>query len=157
MIGTVAALSEDKTAAYIQFSKSCRLKLDDTVALKLEKDRRTNKQNNLYWAYLSWCIHPGGGNLRSQGRISTDALHEDIKAWMREEHAETFRIIKSDDFSTADLNVPEFRDFLDLIESELIIGIFGIDTSGFWKCYEEYAEWKKYYPEGSFREFMEAV
>ena len=45
------------------------------VAVRFEKARRTNRQNNLYWAYIAWCIHPKGGNLRAQGRLSADALH----------------------------------------------------------------------------------
>lgn len=157
MIGTVSIISEDKTSIYIQLTKACSLKPDDQVAVKYEKDQRTNKQNGLYWAYLAWCILPKGGNLRAQGRLSTDALHEDIKAWIKEEHCQTFRAFNSGDFSTADLNVPEFRDFIDLIESELMSGIFGVDTSGFWKRYEEFREWKKYYPEGTFREFMQTA
>ena len=46
---------------------------------------------------------------------------------IKEEHGQTFRAVNPGDFSTADLNVPEFRDYIDLVESELMNGIFGIE------------------------------
>ena len=81
MIGTVIKISEDRASLYIRLTKTCALKPSDQVAVRFEKARRTNRQNNLYWAYIAWCIHPKGGNLRAQGRLSADALHEDIKGY----------------------------------------------------------------------------
>jgi hypothetical protein len=126
--------------------------MGETVNVTKKRKARTLKQNALYWCFLSWCIHPFGGDLQSSGHFSIDALHEDIKAWFKATHRHDFNI--NGRFSTADLNKKKFKEFFDLVNLELMIDILGVDTSGFWKEYEKYGTWTNYNDE-DFRTFMD--
>jgi len=40
-------------------------------------------------------------------------------------------------FSSAALNTKEFTEFIELVDRELIVKFFGIDTSPFWKMVDD--------------------
>ena len=140
MLGRVTVVQDDKKAVCIVFDAPVKFKPDEQVNVTRKRKQRTLKQNRMYWAYLTWCIHPAGGNLQEMGHFSTDALHEDIKAWFKETHKEDFEIIDGK-FSTAELDRQAFKRFFDIVNQELMVEFFEIDTSGYWRDYEKYGAW----------------
>jgi hypothetical protein len=152
MIGQVTAIQEDKKAVFVQFDEKCKFKQNESVNVSSKRFKRTPPQNRLYWAYLTWIIHPFGGDLQSQGHFSVDALHENIKAWIEAAHSHDFPIDKK--FSTAGLDKKNFGRFFDLVNYELMIEILGVDTSPFFKDYEKYTKWSEY-NDPDFRAFMD--
>ena len=152
MLGQVRAVQDDKKAVFVEFEEPCRFKMGDTVNVSDQKKKRTLKQNALYWVFLTWCIHPFGGDLQSQGHFSVDALHENIKEWFTATHRRQFNI--NGKFSTTSLNKKQFKEFFDLVNLELMVDILGVDTSGFWDEYEKYYEWIEYNPE-DFQAYMD--
>ncbi len=152
MLGKVSVIQSDKKAVFIKFENPCKFKMGETVNVSNQKRKRTLKQNAFYWVFLTWLIHPYGGDLQSQGHFSVDALHEDIKAWITMTHKHDFDIRKR--FSTAELDQKQFRKFFDLVNQELMVDILGVDTSGFWKEYEKYSRWVEYNSE-DFQAYMD--
>lgn len=142
MIGRITAVQEDSKAVFVQFETPGKFKMGEEVNVSTKKFKRTLPQNSLYWAFLTWCIHSAGGNLREQGHFSTDALHTDIKAWIESEHGHDFPIDKR--FSTAELDKKQFAEFFNLISQELMVEILGVDTSGFWRDHERFTRWSEY-------------
>ena len=139
MLGKVTVIQDDQKAIFIVFPGPINIKQGEQVNVTRKRKQRTLKQNRMYWAYLTWCIHPQGGNLQEQGHYSTDALHENIKAWFKDKHKEDFGI--QERFSTAELDRQKFKQFFDIVNLELMVEFFEIDTSGFWKDYEKYGAW----------------
>jgi hypothetical protein len=131
MIGLIRAMQDDNKAVFIEFSTSAKFKMNQPVEVKVKRSIRTLPQNALYWSFLSWCISPEGGDLQSQGHFSIDALHEDIKSWFKSTHKHDFDIDKV--FTTTELNAKEFGEYFEIVNAELMIQFFGIDTSGFFK------------------------
>ena len=152
MIGKVTAIQDDRKAVFVQFDEPAKFKADETVNVSSKKKIRTSPQNRLYWAFLSWCIHKNGGDLISQGHFSTDALHSDIKSWFKEAHQHDFNIDRH--FTTTELNTKEFSNFFEIVEKELMISFFGIDTSGFYRSYAKFDRWSEY-NDPNFKEFMD--
>lgn len=152
MLGKVSAIQDDSKAVFIQFDQKCKFKLNEPVNVSNQRFKRTLKQNSFYWAYLTWCIHPFGGDLQSQGHFSVDAFHEDVKAWIEASHSHDFPIDKK--FSTAGLDKKDFARFFDLVNAELMVEILGVDTSPFFIEYEKYRRWAEY-NEPDFRRFMD--
>lgn len=142
MIGRVTVVQDDKTAVFVQFDRPGVFKMGDEVNVSKQRKQRSLQQNRLYWAFLTWLIHPAGGDLRSQGHFSTDALHQDIKAWIESEHQHDFPIDKK--FSTTELTTQQFNEFLDLVSQELFTEFLGVDVSGFWVEYGKFSRWSEY-------------
>jgi hypothetical protein len=151
MLGKVTVIQEDKKAVFIEFDEPAKFKMGDLVNVAGKRKTRTLAQNAFYWCFLSWCIHSRGGDLQNQGHFSTDALHEDVKAWFKATHAYDFNIDKR--FTTTELNTKEFTDFFEIVNKELMIEFFGIDTSMFWVEYEKYSKWTEYNSD-DFKAFM---
>jgi len=150
MIGQVASIAEDRLSELIVFNKPVKHKLNQPVSVEEKKAHRSLAQNGMYFAYLTWCIHPSGGNLYAEGWLSVDAMHENIKCWIKENHKRTFK----EDFSTAELNKPEFAEFFNLVDYEYMTSGMHIDTSPFHARYQQFIEWRCYNPNGTFKEFM---
>lgn len=129
MFGKVVSIQDDKLAAFIELEQLATFKIGDQIDIKKHKRTRTIQQNRLYWAWLTWCISPEGGRLIDKGHWSTDGLHADIKAWIQSEHPHQFNVDKL--FSSAELNTKEFTDFIDIVDRELMVKFFEIDTSKF--------------------------
>ncbi len=152
MVGKVTALQDDAKAVFIQFDEKCKFKLNEPVNVSSKRFKRTLKQNSFYWSYLTWCLHPLGGDLESQGHFSVDAFHENVKAWIEAKHSHDFPMDKN--FSTAGLDKKDFVRFFDLVNAELMIEKLGVDTSPFFKDYEKYSHWGEY-NDPDFRRFMD--
>ncbi|MGV8130924.1 MAG: hypothetical protein ACP5N7_02365 [Candidatus Pacearchaeota archaeon] len=149
MIGKVAMISEDKRFIYIELEQETKLKLNQPVEVSRKHAKRSLQQNSFYWSYLTWCIKKGG--LMAQGHFSIDALHEDIKAWIKQVHKKDF----NEEFTTANLNKIEFAEYFNLVDYELMTEFFGVNTSHFHRDYEKYQEWLSYNPDGSFKQFLD--
>jgi hypothetical protein len=130
MLGKVTVVQDDKKAVFIELQEPTKLKLGDEVEIKKYRRKRTLSQNRLYWAYLTWCISEEGGGLIDQGHFSPDALHQDIKCWVQSKYPNQFDM--EDIFTTTELNTKQFNEYLELVDRELMVKFFGIDTSRFW-------------------------
>ena len=130
MIGQIRAVGDDKKSVYIEFKEPGKYKLNQLVEVKEHRPHRTLRQNRLYWGFLQWCISREGGGLIDEGHFSVDGLHADIKAWIQSEYPNQFNFREL--FSSAALNTKEFTEFVELVDRELMIKFFGIDTSRFW-------------------------
>ena len=115
----------------VLFQAGHKFLINQPVEVKAIRKGRSTQANNLYWAFLTWCIAPDGGNLHGMGHYSPSTLHENIKAWLKE----TYPHETKTDFSTTELNTLEFTDFMEKVNLNLMIEFFGIDTSGFWNDY----------------------
>ena len=151
MLGKIIETGQD--TIYIKLDDKSNFKLGEEVNVSRNKKKRTLKQNALYWAYLTWVIHPHGGDLESQGHFSVDALHENVKAWIEAKHSHDFPIDRK--FSTAGLDKIEFGRFFDLVNAELMIEKLELDTSPFFADYEKYGRWIEYNDDPDFRQFMD--
>lgn len=134
MLGKIIEFSRDKKDLTIRLPAPGKFRLGETVRITRPKKARTMKQNSFYWCFLTWCISPDGGNLQDQGHFSVDGLHENIKVWFQERHGRDFGM--EERFSTTKLDKEGFGRFLDIVNQELMVEFFGIDTSGFWREYE---------------------
>lgn len=152
MLGRISVVQEDKKAVFIEFDRPVKFKMNQIVNVSDRKQVRTLKQNAMYWAFLTWCINPFGGDLQSQGHFSIDALHENIKEWIVATHRRDFNI--SSRFTTTELDKKQFREYFDLVNQELMVDILGVDTSGFWAEYDRFQKWAEY-NEPDFRTYME--
>lgn len=139
MLGKVTVVQDDGKTVFVELFAPAKFRAGEVVNVTKKRKARTLKQNRMYWAYLTWCIHPNGGNLQELGHWSKDALHENIKAWMVENHKEDFNI--DGKFSTAELGRKAFSQFFEILNQELMIEYFERDTSGFWREYEKYGAW----------------
>ncbi len=148
MIGRISIVQDDRKAVFVELEGPTKLKAGDSVKITKKQKARSLKQNAFYWAYLSWCIHPNGGSLCDQGHFSVDGLHEDIKAWFTDQHKHDFEI--EGKFTTTELNTKGFSDYFEIVNKELMIEFFGIDTSGFFKDYEKFCQWG----DESFNDYM---
>ena len=137
MIGKVTVIQDDRKAVFIELEEPTKLKLGDEVEIRVHRQKRTLSQNRLYWAYLSWIISPEGGNLVDQGHFSPDALHEDIKSWITSKYPHQFTARAINRFTTTELNTKEFTEYLQIVDRELMVQFFGIDTSRFWREVED--------------------
>lgn len=135
MIGQIRAIGDDKKSVYIEFQEPVKFKLNQPVEVKDYRQQRTLQQNRLYWGFLQWCISREGGGLIDEGHFSVDGLHADIKAWIQSEYPNQFNFKEL--FSSAALNTKEFTEFIELVDRELMIKFFGIDTSPFWKMVDD--------------------
>ena len=153
MLGRVACIEKGNKAVFVQFDEPCKFKLNEPVNVSSKRITRTLPQNRLYWVFLSWCIHPRGGDLQSQGHFSKDALHQNIKDWLKDTHPQDFNITKK--FTTTELDKQEFNRFLEIVKQELMVEFFGIDISGFEIEYEKYGRWTEYSNSEDFRRFMD--
>lgn len=153
MIGVISSIAEDRSGCYFEpkDGEQIKFRIGETVSIDRKKARRSDAQNRFWWAYLTWCIERGG--LKQLGHYSVDALHEDIKAWIMSEHSMQFR----EEFSTAELNKPEFAAFFSIVDMELMGQFFCIDTSRFHADYEAFKEWQQYNESGTFKEWMSAA
>lgn len=92
--------------------------------------KRSNLQNALYWAYLTWLIDHGG--LKDHGHFSPEALHENLKSHFLSEKIFDKGEFKSiEETSTTDLDKEEFGLYLDKV-NEFMKDFFEIDTQPFW-------------------------
>jgi hypothetical protein len=151
VLAKITAIQEDHKAVFVQLERPADFKMNDVVNITKAKKKRTPNQNRYYWAFLTWVIHPGGGQLCDQGHFSTDALHEDVKAWIEWKHPNDFKV--SSKFSTASLDVETFTRFLKIIKTELFGEFFEIDCRGFdieHSHYEQYSEFRS----GDFKDYM---
>jgi hypothetical protein len=122
------------------------LKLNDEAVVSKKKAKRSMPQNAFYWCYLTFCLEAG---LKEQGHFSTDALHEDIKSWLKETYPHEYK----KGFSSADCNKPEFSALFELIDRELMIKFFEISTAPFFKLHEDFVKWRES-NNGTFRDFL---
>lgn len=152
MLGQIRVVQDDRKAVFIEFDHPVKFKMNQIVNVSDKKKARSLKQNSMYWAFITWCINPFGGDLQSQGHFSSDALHENIKEWIMASHSHDFPIDQK--FTTTELNRKQFTEFFDLVNQELMVDILGVDTSGFWAEYERFKEWAQY-NEPDFKTFME--
>jgi hypothetical protein len=146
MTGKVIATYQHKMQ--IDCGRDCPMKPGDVIVYHKKRSKRSPMQNGIYWAYLRWCIDNG---LMQQGHFSIDGLHEDIKAWVKEVHPNQFSM---QEVSTADMNVLEFGEYIQIVDTELMAGFFNLNTSGFWAIYETFKSWQGE-TGGSWREFMQ--
>jgi hypothetical protein len=130
MLGKVTVIQDDLKAVFVELQEPTKFKLGDEVDIKKHKRKRSLSQNRLYFGFLQWCISPEGGDLASQGHWSVDGLHSDIKAWVQSKYPNHFDM--EDIFTTTALNTKQFNEYLELVDRELMVGFFGIDTSRFW-------------------------
>ncbi|HBR28402.1 MAG TPA: hypothetical protein DD789_03070, partial [Firmicutes bacterium] len=136
MLGQIKVVQSDGKAVFIEFDKPVQFKMNQIVNVTGRKKVRTLRQNAMYWAFLTWCINPFGGDLQSQGHFSVDALHENIKEWIMASHGHDFLISKK--FSTTELNPKQFQKYFDIVNHELLVDILEVDTSGFWQEYKAF-------------------
>lgn len=152
MLGIIKVIQDDLKAIFIEFPDKCKFKEGEQINVSSEKKKRTLKQNALYWAFLTWLIHPFGGDMQSAGHFSTDGLHENLKAYTENNAPHDFPY--DNKFSTRELTKEEFTRWFDWISQDLIVDKLGVDTSGFWAEYEKYGKWIEYNND-DFRRFMD--
>jgi hypothetical protein len=128
MLGLVRDIQLNKVT--IECTEPVKFRIGQTVEVKEHRKNRSLSQNKLYWGFLSWCILREGGDLIDEGHWSTDALHLDIKSWIQATYPNKFNIKEL--FSSATLNTKEFTEFVEIVDRELMVQFFGIDTSRFW-------------------------
>jgi hypothetical protein len=137
MLGKITVIQDDQKAVFVELTEPTKLKLGDEVDIKKHKRKRSLSQNRLYWSYLTWIISREGGGLIDQGHFSTDALHSDIKSWIVDKYPHQFTAKEINKFTTTELNTKEFNEYLGIVDRELMVQFFGIDTSKFWGEVEE--------------------
>jgi hypothetical protein len=147
MLGIVRAIQDDKRAIFIELESKADFKINEQVTVSKTKKIRSIPQNNTYWLFLTWLVDPKGGDLKSQGYFSIDALHLNVKGYIQEVHPNQFKTLDKK-FSTTQLSRQEFNEFLELINQELFVEILGVDTSGFWKDLEKFSRWQEYHMGG---------
>jgi hypothetical protein len=152
MLGKISVVQDDKKAVFVELFAPGKFRIGEIVNISKKKKTRSLKQNNFYWCFLSWCIHPAGGNLQEQGHFSVEGLHEDVKAWFKDKHGKDFGI--EGKFSTTALDKDKFKQFFDIVNQELMVEFFGVDTSAFWREYEKYGTWIDYNSE-DFKDYMD--
>lgn len=103
-------------------------KLGDVVSLKWGATR-SNSQNALYWKFLEFLMNAG---LKDEYG-SSEELHESLKAAFLSK-TNSLGLLKIG--SSTDLNKDEFGEYIDKVNLAMAQNC-GIDTSEFWKNYEE--------------------
>uniref|UniRef100_A0A6M3KPG5 Uncharacterized protein n=1 Tax=viral metagenome TaxID=1070528 RepID=A0A6M3KPG5_9ZZZZ len=94
---------------------------------------RSLDQNSLYWKYLEWIMEYG--NLKNEGWMSKDELHEAFKNRLLVKRITTragFKTIQVG--STADLDAIAFMNYIENVD-KIVCEYFSIDTSVFWREY----------------------
>jgi hypothetical protein len=152
MLGRITVIQDDRLAVFVELEQPASFKVNDVVNISKKKKIRSLAQNSFYWCFLGWCIHRNGGALCDQGHWSSDGLHADIKAWFTDKHKHDFEIDKK--FTTTILDKQKFSQYFEIVNKELMIEFFGIDTSGFFKAYEQFGRWVDY-TDRDFKEFMD--
>lgn len=107
----------------------------------------SNDQRAMLFAYYQFCIDHG---LKELGHYSVDGVHEDVKAWCNEVHPGDF----GGNISITRMNKLVFDLFWKTVDLEYFQLLGGIDTSEFWK---EYQDWKDSGTEMKFRKWKEGV
>jgi len=151
MNGKLIAKDEKGTELTILLDQPVSFKLGLDITVYQTKNIRTLKQNSTYWLYLTWCIDSAGGDLQSAGYFSIDGLHENIKEYIKIKHPQDFKIDKH--FTTTTLSRAEFTKFWEIINQELMVEYFGLDTSPFWKDLDRFTEWQTTNP-GGMKEYL---
>jgi hypothetical protein len=149
MLGKIVETGQD--TIYIKLVDKSSFKLGEEVTVSKAKKIRTPKQNALLWVFYEWVIDPFGGDLQSQGHFSKDALHDNVKEWIKMVHPQQFKAFK--EFSTTTLTKREFGLFFDLIKQDLFVEILGVDISGFERDYERFSKWQEYHS-GDMNDFL---
>lgn len=111
---------EGRLLAKVQFNG--KLPQKNEIIIAKWGSQRTPSQNSLYWVYLEWLINDAG--LKDQGHFSPEGLHEDLKAHLNKGR------------STSMMNKSEFGEYFEKVD-QFITEFFEIDTSPFWKEYDE--------------------
>lgn len=124
------------TDVSVRFEKIVNIPEGTTVEVQRPRKQKTDQQRKIYFAFLDWCIRHG---LKNKGHYSVDAVHNDIKEWVRDVHRVDFR----PEWEFSELTEPEFRFYFDLVNLEFMIEFMELDTSQFWEDYEQYMEWSK--------------
>jgi hypothetical protein len=150
MNGKIIEADENHIEFTVHLDQPGNFKLGQEIVLNLKKQIRTIPQNCLYWVMLDWAIHPNGGGLCRQGRLSRDGLHADIKAFTEENHRHDFpnAFDEKGHFTTTKLTRYEFGLFFDFVNKEIMIEYFQLDMSPFWKDYERLTQWQTTNPGG---------
>ena len=133
MKATAKVLATKDNLAKIQLDTN-ELRPGEIIAVRWG-EKRSRRQNNLYWRYLNWCINEGG--LKDQGHFCAEALHIDLKAHFLSEKIfdeGTFKTVEIG--STTDLSTKEFKEYLEKVDN-FLCDFFGIDTSAFWEAHGE--------------------
>jgi hypothetical protein len=138
MLGRISVIQDDRKAVFVEFDSPVSFKQGQQVDIKEHKRQRSLNQNRLYFGFLQWCISEDGGNLVEKGHFEVDGLHTDIKSWVQSEYPNQFNI--KEIFSSATLNTKEFTEFIALVDRELMVKFFRIDTSRFWGDVEKESE-----------------
>ena len=124
-VGTrVTILMSDKTP-----------KVGDSARIRWGR-QRSKDSNSLYWVYLSW-LHEEGG-LKDQGYVTPEEIHESCKGhflMVREKDKHGIMVIREK--STTELDQTEFTEYMEKVDL-LMNSFFGIDSSVFWKEYQDF-------------------
>jgi hypothetical protein len=123
MLGRIVATQKDNKAVFVQMEQPYSFKMGEIVEVKKHRPKRTISQNRLYFGFLKWCIDNG---LAEKGHWSVDGLHSDIKSWIASEYPHQFNVDKL--FSSAELNTKEFGEFIDIVDRELMVKFFELET-----------------------------
>lgn len=138
MQAKIIKLDYQKRLIALNTKEPFRFKLNDILEIKKLRRVRSNPQNSFLWVYYDYCIY--NGLKEDHGYYSSIGLHENIKAYLKEKYPDKYK----KDFSTTELSKQEFSEIFEIVNLEIMIEIFGIDTSGFFEEYEKFVEWKKY-------------
>ena len=118
-------VKEGKLYSLVRLDK--QPKLGEVVSIKWGATR-SNSQNSFYWIFLQFLLDAG---LKDEYG-TTDELHESLKAAFLSKQ-NSLGLLKIG--STTELAKDEFGEYLEKINREM--ADHGIDTSEFWKQYEE--------------------